>query len=479
MNRFHVAAAWAALLWTVSHAGAQYGLYGSPELLRLPPQTAGPAHDRAGPAAYQAVAAAPVPTLAPTPVASSYTSFTVQNPEPPPDLAPQPLVEPPRHSSPSVVEQMLQEPGGCGGYPQTGSGGGCGGGVYDRALSRPCGMDGFAGGSCCTPLWYVRGGGLIMGRNEANNVWTSFEADNNANQLMRFRDAHSHWQGGWEISLGRYLCCYSWAVEATYWGMVNMEGNHSITHPDGVSTPFDFTDVVYADPAIIGLPVELFDGAVEHRVHRENNYHSAELNFIHRPLPSGCETLHANWMAGFRYFRFDEELMLASRDHAGAWGADLTREGYLSDRVENNLYGFQLGFNLDYALGCNLSLFCTPKVGIYNNHVWQRFEAYRGDGAVFGPNPAPPVGDPVAGSYPVTSQTDDLAFMTQIDLGVNWQFARCWEASIGYRVLIATGVALADNQFPHYVVDIPEIADIDTNGDLILHGGFASLTYRY
>jgi hypothetical protein len=40
-------------------------------------------------------------------------------------------------------------------------------------------------------------------------------------------------------------------------------------------------------------------------------------------------------------------------------------------------------------------------------------------------------------------------------------------------------VGLADAQIPQYIVDIPEIAHIDSNGDLILHGAFAGLTYNF
>jgi hypothetical protein len=50
---------------------------------------------------------------------------------------------------------------------------------------------------------------------------------------------------------------------------------------------------------------------------------------------------------------------------------------------------------------------------------------------------------------------------------------------LGYRVLAATGIGLADNQIPPYLNDIPTIQDIDRNGSLILHGAFAGLTYRF
>ncbi|WP_460165443.1 BBP7 family outer membrane beta-barrel protein [Thermostilla marina] len=350
-------------------------------------------------------------------------------------------------------------------------------------------------GETCLPpvLWYVDVGGLIMGRNDANRVWFSYQSNNNANQIMHSQDARTGWQGGWEITLGRYLggpagscgllgdCnpCARWAIEATYWGIADMEGDSSVTHASYVSTPLIFTDVVYADPSIVDPVTDLFFGVYEQKLERRNDFHSVELNLVRRRMADMPHGLGVDWLCGVRYFRFDEELLFGSKAHNGAWGASPTEEGFLSDRTENNLVGVQFGFDMRYYLGYNLSLSCVPKIGIYGNHIRNRFKAYRGDGEVFGPDPTPPLGDPVSGSYPVSSTDDALSFLTQIDLGVDWQMTPRWSAFVGYRVVVATGIALADNQFPPYVVDIPEIADIDTNGELVLHGGVAGLTYTW
>ena len=155
-----------------------------------------------------------------------------------------------------------------------------------------------------------------------------------------------------------------------------------------------------------------------------------------------------------------------------AFGDDPTLEGYLHDYTKNSLVGVQFGCHLTYRRG-NWQLFMVPRVGIYNNHIQHWFSGYGGDGALFAVAPAgyPP--------YPVSSSTDVVSFLTQIDLGLQWQFATRWSAHIGYRVVVATGMALADHQIPPYVVDTPELANIDHNGQLILHGGFAGLTYSF
>ena len=45
-------------------------------------------------------------------------------------------------------------------------------------------------------------------------------------------------------------------------------------------------------------------------------------------------------------------------------------------------------------------------------------------------------------------------------MGTEWQFTRNWSARAGYRVVAITGMGLADDQFPQYMVDTPEIANI-------------------
>ncbi len=82
-------------------------------------------------------------------------------------------------------------------------------------------------------------------------------------------------------------------------------------------------------------------------------------------------------------------------------------------------------------------------------------------------------------TYPVHSHCNEFSLLTQIDAGLEWQFTQCLSARIGYRVLAATGIGLADNQIPPYLNDIPSIADSNRNGELLMHGGFAGLTYCF
>jgi len=483
MRYLHVVAFLGVVLCATPAVWGQYGLSGCPDILELPqiesqatlpysypstsaPLDIGPAVQRVSTAAghlppdagYTIHRAAPGVAPAPGPPTARDTSPSDR----PPSLGP------PRPKGPSVVEQMLEE-ATYSGAPGSGPDAGCG---YDATCAAeecetcvPCG----------DPCWYASGRWLIMTREKCTRLWTTYESGNEANQLMKSCDAGLRWGNGGEVRFGRRFSAGTWALEGAYWGLEPFVGSSSMTHPNGVSTPLDFASVIYANPAIVELPVALFDGAAEHRLDRQSEVHSLEVDLIRRGLYCGgrgcCDV---DWSLGIRYFRFRDDFRFRSLRGGGSWAnpADI---GIIEDQTINSLIGFQFGCDLNYEFRENLSLLLAPKFGIYGNHMQNRFHAYRADGEAFAPDPL----SGVSGSYPVRSNQNVVAFLTQVDLGLDWQINVNWSAFLGYRVVVVADIALADRQVPHYIVDIPEIAAIDYDGELILHGAFAGVTYNF
>ena len=113
-------------------------------------------------------------------------------------------------------------------------------------------------------------------------------------------------------------------------------------------------------------------------------------------------------------------------------------------------------------------------MGIYDDHMNQDFRAYLGNGV-----------------EATTSDRRDRhlsgALLPRPDIvphrrstwAPNGNCRGAGAARVGYRVVAITDIALADDQFPQYIVDVPEIAHIDGHGSLILHGAFAGLTYNF
>lgn len=410
---------------------------------------------------------------------------------------PQPIPAPgvPQPGLPGPITQMLNN------APNDGQLGGC---APPADYGADCG--GCSPVSCAPycPTWFGSVAALYMGRNEPNRLWTTFETDNNPNQLPT--DALPDWAVGGEVTIGRFFGCNTcdpcdpcgnsgrmFGVEASYWGLDSMDGYSSQAIAGGsVSTPLLVDEIEFG--GVNGTVY--FDSAAQHIVRRKDEFHNLEVNFLASPggsyQTSGCGLCNGRgcsrccgygtgpfsvgWALGVRYFRFEENYLFGSVDTGRTWGeAGGIYEAYLEDNVRNQLIGAQFGCDLSYRWLPNWRLFAAPKLGIYNNHVEHYFGLTRGDGVVANPTAA----SGVTGTYPVRSEEDALSFLSEIDLGLDWQVAPNWSMYLGYRVIFATGIALADNQIPTYVVDIPEIADIDTNGDLIVHGAFAGVTLRF
>ena len=48
-----------------------------------------------------------------------------------------------------------------------------------------------------------------------------------------------------------------------------------------------------------------------------------------------------------------------------------------------------------------------------------------------------------------------------------------------YRALAVSGLAYATDQIPRHFADLPGVAEIDHNAEMILHGGYASVTVTW
>ena len=371
-------------------------------------------------------------------------------------------------SSPSVVSQMLQESGCYGNPPGPLPGGSYGQGNCYQPDAFGAAMNGSCESGGCGTTWYASVRGLVMGRNDGNKVWTSAESNFNANQVLNTTMTHENWAGGWDVTLGRCFCGTPWAIEAEYWGLAESSGS-AATNPALGQVNLTFQDN-FLDFGGGYDGAAMFDGATRHTLTRRNDTQSIEINLLNNHCAAAGGQLDLAFSAGARYFRFRDELIFTSETaNPAPWDRAI-----LTDQVVNNLIGFQLGADVSYSLGYNLRAFINPKFGIYDNHIQLNYNLTRNDGvACLSADPGVP------GGYPVSASKDILAFMSQIDVGLGWQFACNWDAFLGYRVLFATGMGLAENQMPQYFVDLPGIADPKTNGDLVEHGAFFGITHSF
>jgi hypothetical protein len=359
-------------------------------------------------------------------------------------------------SSPAVASMPS-----CQAQPSCGCQGGCGEGCCGGC--SPFGGRGYgAGCDCCCNPWYGYVGGLVMGRNQANKYWTTYNEVSNADQVLNTDNASAHWGGGGEFTIGRCLGCDN-RIEATYWGIWNMHGSASITDPNNLlGTPMDTTN----GGVMIGTQTadSFFTNAHEALIQRNDQVNNVEINFCYNPNGAdiGCG-MTSTWVAGFRYFRFDEDLLWTSVAGGFTLGEDGgADQANLEIRSKNDLAGFQVGNCLNWKFCNRASVYLGTKAGVYGNDAQTTSSLYSGSG--------------VSG-FVYHGQKEDVAFIGQADLGLNYDIGCRWSATVGYRVVFATGLALADEQIPFYLAGQSDFQDVKTNGDLVLNGGFAGISF--
>jgi len=383
--------------------------------------------------------------------------------------------------APGAGSAMMGDPMGKG-YPY-------GGGYYD-----PCAPPQYC---YYPPCWFAGVYGLYMSRDHENQYMFSYDDAWESSQLTDSRDSNPGIMGGVEVRFGRFVNCGLNAIEAVYWGVIPDEG-FTITRSSQVTGNLDGI-LNWDDLNYNGSTAELWvNGAVAHAVFRENEFHNVEVNllqFNNGVLSSGwgnCGTCNPcapcdpcgsgmpfgtgyrfSWLAGIRWFHFRDSLTFAA-DTIDATFTRAPEEIYYDIQTVNNLIGFQLGGRGQYGLTPQLSLDFGQKVGLFGNHT-QHHSWIGGSAGTATVNNGPNAGRP----FDVDAVKDDFSLLGEIYAGLSWNITPYWALSAGYRMVGVTGVALPTNQIYPDLRGLNDLENVDTNGSLILHGGYVGIEYGY
>ena len=217
-----------------------------------------------------------------------------------------------------------------------------------------------------------------------------------------------------------------------------------------------------------------FDGAQANHIWRTYDVENLEGNIVRNLCGGGCSPYSVDFLFGVRWFRFQDGFVFGSqRGNDGT--AYANQWAYLDDHITNDLIGGQVGFNASYRFFDCLKVFLRPCVGVFDNHMTLDYNLY-----ATGNNGQTYEGSPQTNgypNYPVHATTDGFAFLTQVDVGLDWQVCRHVSAQLGYRVVAATGMGLSDSQIPFYGNDTPAIASIQHADSLLVHGAFGGLGF--
>jgi hypothetical protein len=426
-----------SLLLAADQAAAQYG---SPSLLPLPAVTA-----------VDAVTASyDLPATNQSPYGTVFSNQ--QAPQPAvPVQTPESII--PGASGNSQFQEAIAN--------EWNGGSGCAAGCGEECCETGCGG------------WFGTAGALVMGRNRANGYWTTYETNNNVNQLMNTQNAVDDWTGGWQFT-GGYMfggggaaaagscggvpfmgCGYGSGpgIGVTYWGLGQMNGFSEVNSATNeLSTPMNLQTQT-GDVEINGVPTGFyFDNAASHRIYRNDRVNNFEVNGLLGAWNYGRLTVLP--FVGFRYFRFDERLIFQGLTGGGDWGNG-DDWAALQNRMVNNLYGAQIGTYANYMLLDRFGWFVGPKVGLYANQMNGRTLLYDGNGNV---------------AYDIAGHKSDFSMMAELDTGFTYFWRPNVFTYIGYRVVGISNIALSDNQFLPYLADEKGFQQINQNGSLILHG---------
>lgn len=194
--------------------------------------------------------------------------------------------------------------------------------------------------------------------------------------------------------------------------------------------------------------------------------------------PSCGSKLNLTWLAGVRYFRFEDNLTYA----ASLNDSMITRSTddlYYDVNTTNDLVGFQLGSRLDYCAGKRINVYGTAKAGIYGNQsslytrIATEFQtAYLNDTRT-------PTNPNQGSSYFFNETKTDVAFLSELGTGLGIRMSPKWTATVGYRAIAASGVATSPDNVQYGFANYADIRDFDNYGTLILHGINIGALYNF
>lgn len=347
------------------------------------------------------------------------------------------------------------------------------GSLSDEVSNGQVASDAFAAGESCyepavaakTSNWTVGARGLYFTRDSEDDVRLSRNA---AGDVLLSTDANMNTMGGVEADLTKRNCDGN-GLQFIYWGLYPGEAFDEILGPGLSSYRGGLTNIAVA-PGAQNL-LTFFDNADTNYAYRTNEVHNVEINLLRN---AGAYTTRRGrdasfeLIGGFRWFQFNETFGVGAFNAA----TNPTAVEYEID-VENTLLGFQLGGRSEYCLTDRLGASVGVKLGVFNNGI-DHNQAIGDSNGVLAYRTASGTDD-----YDYSSYKNDLSMLGEFDFGMHYRLSCNSRVVCGYRLVGISGIALAPDQIPNDFTLDNEINAINSNGDLILGGGYAGLEFCF
>ena len=295
----------------------------------------------------------------------------------------------------------------------------------------------------------------LIARNPAGELLFTNDADNDAIGGVEFALANRKQNGnGWEA---RYFGLFPDNASATLTGaQVSAVGLGGFDRLGFNGQPLD----------------QFFANGTSQTVSRDTDINSLEFNLLRnggRFSTRRGRQGNFELLGGFRYFQFDERFTYSTAD--GTTPIDYTLE------ADNALLGLQLGCRAEICATKRIRFAGSVRTGIFNNNVNTSQGIADPTGANFAQ--VTPLGGNPQQNFDFSDEQDDVAILSEIDLGLIFQFSQKARIRVGYRALGIAGVALATDQIPFEFDNLLATQRANTNGDLLLHGGYVGTEFCF
>jgi len=179
-------------------------------------------------------------------------------------------------------------------------------------------------------------------------------------------------------------------------------------------------------------------------------------------------------LGGFRWLQFDESLQYTASIDTGVYPVTPS-DFFYNLEAQNRLLGFQLGARNEYCLGSKLRFFTGVKGGIFNNNIRTVQNLTDINGEIAQVNSGAAAGRP----FSYEDEKNDVAFLGELDFGILYNLTNRSRIRLGYRAMGVSGVALAADQMPFLYNDPDELSRANSNGNLLLGGGYYGIEFCF
>ena len=139
-------------------------------------------------------------------------------------------------------------------------------------------------------------------------------------------------------------------------------------------------------------------------------------------------------------------------------------------QVDNNLIGPQVGWTMNYCVGCKWNFFCNTTFGVFDNHM--RTTNACGRRRRHGPLLR-------TGETSTSAAKDDIAFLGELRVGGSYDITCNWRGVLAYRAVALSGVATSVDQIPDQFSNIDDAEIINSDNSIVIHGVQTGVECRY